>query len=424
MKKRLIALLMVATMVVASFAACGKKDEPTSAEKETTAAAEATTAAEVQDVKLKVWAPKEEQEILAQMLDSFKTLHPEYNLEFETAPLSEGDCYGEISKDPEVAADVFMFASDQLPKMVEAGLIYPITLNIDAVKAAHGPAAIDAATIDGQLYAHPFTPNSWFMYYNKNMYTEEDVKSLDTMMAKDLGEGVYNFCLDIDNSWYLPAFFFANGCTLFGADGTDDTACDFNNEKGLAAADYLMDLAANKKFIDFADDNDLALLADGKLAATCSGTWSAENIKKALGDNFAATKLPTINIGGADVQLSNFADFKLVGVKSNTKFAKPAMELAEYLGGEECQKLRFEKRSLAPTITALAEDPDVQANVAVYALSTQTPLSTLQPRIPQMTNFWSPVAAFGAELKEGTVTKDNVQGKLDTMVEQILSKIG
>lgn len=422
MKKRLIALLMVATMVVAGFAACGKKDTETSTKKEATV--KETTKAEVQDVSLKVWAPKEEQEILAQMLDNFKAKHPEYNLTFDTQPLSESDAYGELSKDPEVAADVFMFASDQLPKMVEAGLIYPITLNIDKVKAAHGPAAIAAATIGDQLYAHPFTPNSWFMYYNKSMYTEEEVKSLDTMMAKDLGDGVYNFCLDIDNSWYLPAFFFANGCTLFGADGTDDTACDFNNEKGVAAANYLINLAASKKFVDFDADNDIALLADGKLGATCSGTWTAENIKKALGDNFAATKLPTVNIGGSDVQLSNFADFKLVGVKANTKFAKPAMELAEYLGGEECQKLRFEKRSLAPTITALSEDPDVQANQAVYALSTQTPLSTLQPRIPQMTNFWAPVAAFGAELKEGTITKDNVQGKLDTMVEQILSKIG
>lgn len=437
MKKgfKLLALLMVSVMVLGSFAACGtKKDTPTTTEP--TKAAEATTApeataeptaepvVEVTDVTLKVWAPQEEQEILAKMCDSFKALHPEYNITFDFGVVSEADAANELQKDAKAGADVFAFASDQTARLVESGILYPITINADAIKAANSEASIQAATVNGQLYANPFTPNSWFMYYDKSKYTETDVLSLETMLAKDLGDTTKNFALDINNSWYLSAFFFAGGSTLFGADGTDPTSCTFNDANGLGVANYLVNMVKDPGFLDIIDGNIITEFANGTLGAACSGTWDAGAIQTALGDNYAATKLPTINVNGADKQLSNFADFKLIGVNSQTLAPIPAMQLAEYLGGEECQKVRFEARSIAPTNLNLASDPDVLTNPAVAALSLQTSFSTLQASIPQMGNYWTPAEAFGTEVLNGTVTTDNAQSKLDEMVTSILSTIG
>lgn len=92
-------------------------------------------------------------------------------------------------------------------------------------------------------------------------------------------------------------------------------------------------------------------MAEGKLAALCSGTWDADTVKEALGDNYAATKLPTINIGGEDKQLSNFADFKLVGVNSQVdpEVAMAAHQLAEWLTNEENQKNASEELSKLAT---------------------------------------------------------------------------
>lgn len=428
--RKILTLLMVMILVIGSLAGCKGKSNNTTNSSSTdntqataTATPEATQAAPT-DVTLKVWAPQEEQEILKQMCDNFKTAHPEYNLTFDYGVVSEADASKELQKDPAAGADVFAFASDQTSALVGAGLLYPITLDADKVSADNAPASVKAATVEGQLYAYPFTPNSWFMYYDKSKYTEEDVLSLDTMMAKDLGAKVKNFSVDLDNGWYISAFFFANGGTLFGPDGTDPTSCSFNDEKGVEVANYLIDLAKNPKFMDEADNNTLAAFKDGTLAAACSGTWNADAIKEALGDNYAATSLPKIKINGEDKQLSNFADFKLIGVNSQTKFAVPAMQLAEYLGGEECQKLRFEKRSIAPTNLKLASDPAVLANPAVAALSLQASFATLQSSIPQMGNYWTPAQAFGAEVLNGTVTKENAKQKLDDMVNSILSSIG
>ena len=425
-------LLLVAIMALSSLVACGKKDNakdnekteatPTETAKEETTPTDA--APEVEEVTLKVWAPQEEQEILKQMCEKFQANHPEYKITFEYGVVSEADAASELQKDAAAGADVFAFASDQTANLVSAGILYPITLNVEEITAANSEASIQAATVDGQLYAYPFTPNSWFMYYDKSKYTEDEVLSLETMMAKDLGDGVKNFGVDINNGWYLSAFFFAGGCTLFGEDGKDPSSCTFNDANGVAVANYLIDLVKNPKFTDDADNSILTDMKEGRLAAACSGTWNAATIQEALGENYAATKLPTIKINGEDRQLSNFADFKLIGVNSQTKAPIPAMELAEYLSGEECQKLRFEARSIAPTNLKLASDPDILANPAVAALSLQTSFSTLQSSIPQMGNYWAPAEAFGTELLNGTVTKENVQSKLDDMVNSILSTIG
>ena len=437
-KMKYLALLMVAVLTIGSLVACGGDDEEVATEPVTEEQQEETEApeeteeeaeeeedeAEVEDVTLKVWGPQEEQDLLKQMGDSFAEAHPEYNITWDYGVVSEADAATELTKDAAAGGDVFMFASDQTATLVNAGILYPVTYNVEEANAANSEASVQATIVDGMQYAYPFTPNSWFMYYDSSMFTEEEVQNLDTMMEKDLGDGVYNFACDLNNGWYLSAFFFANGGQLFGEDGTDPTTVTFNDENGVAVGEYLIDLANNPRYLDEDEGNTLAAMEEGKLAAWCSGTWNADAVAEALGEGYAATKLPTITIDGEEKQLSNFADFKLVGVNSSTEHPMAAQQLAEWITNEENQKIRFEERSIAPTNLALAEDPAVQENQAVAALSLQTSHSTLQSTIPEMGNYWSPAEAFGTEVLNGTITKDNLQEKLDTFVESIMSSIG
>ncbi len=377
----------------------------------------------VEEVALKVWSPATEMDITKQMCELFAQNHPEYKLTFEYAIMEVGDSINNLKKDAEDAADVFQYPSGGIPELTQAGLIYPITLDVDAIKAAQSETAITACTKDGLIYGIPFTPNCWFMYYDKSKYTQEEIRSLDAMLAKDLGEGVYNFSCSLDNSWFLEAFFYAAGCTLFGADGTDATECSWNNENGLQVTEYLLNLVKGGKYINDADGLALSLMKEGKLAALSSGTWSAADVKAALGDNYAAAMLPAITLNGEERQLSNFVDYKAYGVNVTTKHPKAAIQLATWLGGEECQKIRFDAVSSAPTIMSLLSDADVLANVEVAALAKQASVATPQPSTPKLADYWTPVAAFGSELVNGTLTLENAQEKLDSMVEGILGTL-
>ena len=166
--------------------------------------------------------------------------------------------------------------------------------------------------------------------------------------------------------------------------------------------------------------------AEGTLAAAVSGTWNAGEIQASLGDNYAATKLPEFTLSnGETVQMGSMANFKIMGVNSETKNPLDAMALAEWLTNKDNQKLRFEKRSFAPTNVELANDTEtMNSNIAIGALALQAQYATVQTSISQCQNYWTPAEAFGQEIIAGTCTKDNLQEKLDAYVNSVLATLG
>lgn len=435
MRRKITATILAAVMAASLLAGCGGSGSGTQAGTQagtdsSQAGQDSSGAAqsgETGDVSLKVWGSQEDQEMLNDIIANFKEDYPEtagWNI--ETAVVSAADAKTEVLKDPSVAADIFEFASDQLAELQSAGVLYRITKNKEEIIANNLPNSVDAATIDGEMYGYPNTSNSFFMYYDKSKYTEDEVKSLDTMLAKDLGAGVTNFSMDIDNGWYTAAFFFGAGCTLFGEDGSEPTQCDFNNEKGVLVGDYLLDLATNPKVKNHDDALLLAAFSEGTLGASLTGTWNAAAIKESLGDNFGVTTVPSITLeDGTEVSPSTIVNFNLYGVNAQTKYPVEAMQFAEYLSSEKCQKIRFEVRNSSPTNLNLVNDTEMlSTSPAVATLSEQVKTSTVQPSIPQIGNFWSPMEAFGQDCIAKAVTKENMQEKLDTMVQGILAKLG
>lgn len=413
-KVKLGALLLTGAMVMTSLAGCGGSNGGTEG---------GTTQANTTAEALKVWVPEEDMEFTRELCDKFLEAHPDYKFEIELAVVGIDESVEKVETDIDAAADVFTVPSGSLSQMTDAGLLYPITADEENLKALYAEAALEAGTRNGLLYGIPFSPNSWFMYYDKSLFTEEEVKNLDVMMAKDLGDDVYNFSCSITNSWYIEAFFYAAGCNLFGEDGMDPTQCDWNSEAGVAAGNYIIDMVNNPKYVEDKDGIALSLMKEGKLGACCTGTWGAPDIKEALGENYGACALPTITINGQECQLSNFADYKCFAVKSNTKYPMEAQLLAEYLSGEEAQLQRYQIAGATPTCLSLVDRPELAEDPAAVALMAQTEFATPQPSISQINNYWTPVAALGEGIYNKEITSENIQEKLDVVVNDILTDV-
>ena len=432
--KKIIALLLACVMVL-GLAACGGSQAPaTEAPAAEAPAAEAPAteaAAEVEVLTMKVWCPGDELESTRKMIANFAAAHPEYDCSgIEVVDVGIDEAETNLLNDADLAADVLQLPSGGITTMVEAGLLLPIAKDAEIIKSLYGAGAIEAVTRYNEdlgmdlLYGVPFSPNTWFVYYNNTMYTEEEVRSLETMLAKDLGEDVYNFSCQIGNSWYIEAFFYAAGCNVFGPDGNDPTQCDWNSEAGLAAANYIYDLSKNPKYMEDAGDGiSAALMKEGKLAALCSGNWSYPELYEAMGETLSACALPTIVLNGEECQMSNFADYKTYCVKSNTAHPVAAQELAAWLCNEESQLIRYQEAGAAPCALALMENPDVASNAAIIGLLEQTAYTTAQPSIPKIQDYWKPAEAIGDGIIGGTITPDNMQAELDKAVEQIVGEV-
>ena len=331
--------------------------------------------------------------------------------------VGEPDAKTKYLEDPAAAADVFAFADDQLPALVSADALYEVTRNKAAIVEANIPSSIKAATLNDQLYAYPMTAdNGYFLYYDKSVISEEQAKSLDGILEAAQTAGKKMF-MDVSNGWYIASFFLGAGSELrVGEDGV--IICDFNSEAGVAAGEAIKAFTAHPAFLT----GDDAILTGGMgdtIAAGVSGAWNADAIKGKLGDNYAATKLPTFTVNGEQVQMGSFAGFKLVGVNTLTKHPEEAMDLAEWLTNEENQLKRFEVRGLGPANVKVAASEAVQANVALAALAQQAPFASSQAA--GLDKYWTPAEAFGTAMEAKDYAKD-VKTLLDEMVAAITAK--
>ncbi len=417
MKKKVLAMFLTATLAMTALVGCGGKKDSTQ-----TASGNAATAENPQDVSLKVWTSEEDYELTEDMCNRYNEAHPEFNCTFEITIINVDESVEQLETDPDNAADVFIMPSGSIPQLVEEGLIYPITYEADNLKSLYSEGALDACSMNGELYGVPFTPNSWFMFYNKSLYTEDEVKSLETMMAKDLGDDTYNFSCSISNSWYIEAWFYAAGCTLFGEDGTDPQDCSWNSEAGLAAGEYLIDLVNNSKYIEDKDGIGGSLMKEGKLGAICTGTWGYADLKEALGDDLGAVALPTVEINGNTANLANFADYKCFAVKSNTAAPLAAQQLAEFFANEENQLLRYQNTAVPPTALSLTENAEIMSDISTCALLAQTEFAIPQPAISQINEYWTPAEALGTGIVNGEITKANLQESLDSLVQSVTTQ--
>ncbi|MGV9186019.1 extracellular solute-binding protein [Arcanobacterium canis] len=375
---------------------------------------------ETKAVSLRVWSPQEDKDWMAAQQKAFEKAHPEYKITWKNDVVSEADVRTTVQQDQSAAADVYMFANDQLGSLVDFGAIGQLGENeAKQVKEQNDDVMVQSVTgTDGKLYGVPFTGNTWFMYYNKAKLSADDVKSFDTMLEKA------KVSFPLDNAWYIQSFYSKAADLKFFGDGTKaEEAIKLDPAKAGKVTAYLANVAANKNFVNDKDGSGLGGMKAGNVDVVFSGTWDAENVKKALGDNYAATIPPMIKVDGADYQMDAFAGSKAIGYNPKTKEVKAASQFAAFLGSKDAQKAHYDMRGIVPTDKSLASEIKADDLAAKAQVDTIAKASILQPTIAAMGAWWDPAAALGAGLVNKEVTPDNAAAKVAPFVEQ-MAKVG
>ncbi|MCH3977299.1 MAG: extracellular solute-binding protein [Bacilli bacterium] len=139
-----------------------------------------------QRIRLTVWSETESHPLFKELISEFakKYYYDESsNAKYEfivTIGDEFSDAATKITQDLDVAPDVFGFPDDQLGKLVDAGAIQEITGSTKTwVNENNVQASVSSATYNNKLYAFPQTAdNGYFLYYNKNYLTADDVKTV------------------------------------------------------------------------------------------------------------------------------------------------------------------------------------------------------------------------------------------------------
>lgn len=425
MKKKVLSAMLIAAMSASLFAGCGSQGggQPSNNTPDTQTPAQGDNGQSGDDanagadpianliaategtVSLDLWCSETTayQEVMKKLVEDFKAAYPDVDFDITIGAQSESEAKDRILEDVTAAADVYVFADDQLVELVNAGALNPVQASYTFDPAAENvEGAVGASTVGGQLYAYPLTAsNGYFLYYDSTIFSDEDVQSWDGIIAKANEAGVQ--CgIEATSGWYLYSWFAGAGCNLtLNEDGTN--TCDWNNEAGVAVAEALAKMYADPAFISITDSDYSAQLAEGdtKIRAYVDGTWRSGDIEKVFGEGYAATRLPTFTLNGEQVQQRSYAGYKLVGVNAYSENVGWAMLLAEFISNESSQIQIFEATGEGPANKNAAASETVTASPAITALLAQAPYADLQ-RVGG--KYWDPAATLGKNLAEGTVT--------------------
>ena len=370
-----------------------------------------------------IWVAEKAVDLTKQQIENFNNSN-ELGIVFNATvePVSEADAATQMITDVEAGGDIFCFAQDQFARLVQAGALAPLGEGAAAfVRESNDAGTVAAATSGDTVYAYPLTAdNGYFMYYDKSVIPEEDVDSLEKLIA-DCEAAQKYFAFEMQTSaWYLASFFFATGCESTWTtddEGTFISVRDtFNSPAGLIAVKGMKKLVDSDFHLSSSSGSEFSSNA----AIVVTGTWDYETVKGILGDNMGVADLPSFEVDGTEYHLGSFSGCKLLGVKPQVDAYKLAAlhQLARYLTGEQGQMERFEALSWGPSNLVAQSSDAVQANPGLAALIAQSPYSVPQGQIHG--SWWDIAKVIGDDVKNAT-DEAGLQQALDNYYDKIAS---
>lgn len=415
MSKKIIRMMALSLGLTMSLTACGVTEQVND---------DTNNLDDNSVVTLKVWGAEADKALLNQLVEGFKQEYSdEASFDIIVEAVEEMECKEIILNNVNEAADVFTFADDQIMTFAAAGILEPIEYQEEII-AENIEGAIEATTIYDEVYAYPLTAdNGYFMYYNKDYFTEEDVKSLDRMLevAEKHNKKI---SMDWSSGWYLYSFFGNTGLTLGLNDDYVTNYCTWNatdgEVKGVDVAKAMSRIAASKGFVSTPADEFMKGVQDGSIIAGVDGVWSGIELENVWKDNYAATKLPTYTVGDKQIQMSSYAGYKLLGVNAYSEHVEWAEKLARYLSNEQSQTERFKQRGQGPSNINASNSKEINESIAISALIEQSQFASIQ-RVGQL--YWSAATELGESLATGNLQGLTHQQLLDRIVKDITANL-
>lgn len=411
--KKILAILMAGVLTATAFAGCGGGGESskTNSGSSSNSGSNATGVnastvdyayfGDEDNVKLKVWAPDAAVNLVKKQIEDFKKTYSDKKFDITVVAQGEQDAATQMLNDASAAADVFSFPSDQLNKLVDAGVIAPVAKGFtDYVTSSNSEDTIKAGTSKNTLYAYPETnDNGYYMVYDNTVVTEEDAKTLEGTLAACKKAGK-KFIFDAGDGFYACTFAFTAGAKIDGLeeDGITQKFVKYDEDEAVKTLQAFAKLIKEYKgtFTSLNVKNVASGFKNGTCGAGVDGSWDTKVNQDSLGDKFGAAKLPTIKVGDEDKQLVSMFGYKYIGVNGSSKYPNSAQILALYLSGEECQKQRTEELGWGPSNVNVQKDKVVTESPVLNAIKDQSQNSCTQVNISS--TFWTPMGNLGNKL--------------------------
>ena len=357
--KKLIVAVLVLSMLTFVFAGCGEGG---------------TTVAD--DGTIRVWVGEESASFYQDVCNEYLAAHPDFGYKIEVKGMDTGSIAGTISNDPTAAADIYTVAHDNIGKLASTQCAKPITdETLIAQVTADNPAPYQKviySTLNDKsyLYGVPYISQALFLYYNKELVTDEQAKTFEGLQEAAKAAGTKAITVTGDDGFNMSFALLATKVSdhsttvkiYEGAEAASGGSKGTSNCQGddtIAIIRWLQAYAADPNGFKWASsdgwDADLDKSNKGALAVI-GGAWHYNTAKAALGESALGIALiPTFKLtaesveglsgvkAGDEYRGGTFADckcFMINAYSAATKYAKE-QELILFLSGKEIQNRSY-----------------------------------------------------------------------------------
>ncbi len=388
-----------------------------------------------------VWGGAEDQTLLKQLVKDFQEANPDVKEEIKVEIQDPWNAQSVVANDPEAAADVILCQNDHIGIMAKSGLLAEIRDGTAAtfatdIKTNNDAATVQQVTYNGALYGFPLTMDTYIEYYTTNIFPESLentlLGSVDAMLAAPMpnigtsSEKAAAFGFNIGDGFYLNMGFFAVGCTLYGDDGTDINACNWNNADGMKFMQYAAKnfRQSGGKFKSDDAKNLATAVLNNRLGACISGAWEMKDTFKNA-KNIKYRTLPTITIDGQEKPLVSFSNSKVYVVNNKSEHKATASRLAAYITSEQSQLRYATERGYYPANKNAQQNAAVKDDPFFKVIRQQLGLSVPVPVIPEISRYWEAAKAVGSSVYNGSLKGDtaSLQSALDKFIGDLQSTL-
>ena len=214
----------------------------------------------------------------------------------------------------------------------------------------------------------------------------------------------------------------AKSVKLFGEDGSDVTACNWNNENGLKFMQYATENFRQEDGKFKSDDakNLATAVLNNRLGACISGGWEMKDTFKGA-SNIKYRTLPSITIDGQQKTLKSFSNSKVYVVNNKSTHKATASRLAAYITSESSQLRYAADRGYYPSNLAAQQSDAVKDDPFFKVIRAQLDMSVPVPVIPEISRYWEAAKSLGTSVYNGSLKDDveSLQKSLNSFVSTV-----
>ncbi|MDY5122363.1 MAG: maltose ABC transporter substrate-binding protein [Treponema sp.] len=364
------------------------------------------------EIHLRVWESEDEEQynFIRQAGKEFTKLYPNIHIEYIAHDFHSTVDDVKIDGPNGVGPDLFSAPHDKLGELVKNNLVLPVENDSEVKKQILGACA-KALTYNGQMYGYPLSAETYALFYNKALISENEVpESFEELIEwnknfKKKNPGKQGFVMDFYNGYYTIIFTTLDNNRLFGESGTEVNKTYLTTPAAIRGIKFFQklntELALKSVSVNTATCD--GLFMSGNAAMHITGLWNIKPFENS-GIDFGVTTLPSLP--GEKTPAASFSGTRGMFVSAFSRHPKEAALFGQFLISKEIQQLRYKLTGTMPSVDIKTDSKYMDG--FIKQLNYAFPM----PSIPEMANFWNYGNAVFPEIWNGADVEKTLN-KLD-----------